>query len=200
MKQTGSPRLCASPRLVSTKVRATHSCCQDTGPHCAAWPRGTMRACFPPERSTVPLSTTPQQGPREPSGLGERVRGTPLGPCSGGNHQGGTAVHSALWSKARESGFVLVLCWGINHRAKGQDRSYTGGCRAACPPLLQLSCPAQEATGPAESQRTVSMPHPTRLSQSVNMSFGSVETAAGLPLDPPQMPMTLLSPDPLFLF
>lgn len=82
MKQTGSPRLHASPRLVSTTVRATHSCCQDTGSHCAARPRGTMRACFLLELDTIPLPTTlpVSRGAWEPSGLFQKVRETPLGP------------------------------------------------------------------------------------------------------------------------
>lgn len=56
MKQMRSPRLCASPRLVSTTVRATCSCWHDTGSHCAARPRGTMGAYFLPVPTTLPGS------------------------------------------------------------------------------------------------------------------------------------------------
>lgn len=56
MKQTWSPRLCASPRLVFTTIRATYSCWHDTGSHCAARPRGTMGAYFFPLRTRLPGS------------------------------------------------------------------------------------------------------------------------------------------------
>lgn len=67
MKQTGSPGLHASRRLVSTQVRATHTAAGcDTGSHCAARHRGTMRACF----LQLPTALPSSPGPGSPAGWG----------------------------------------------------------------------------------------------------------------------------------
>lgn len=75
MKQTGSPGLCASPRPVSTTVRATYSCWCDTGSHCVPRLRGTMRACFLQLPTTSPGSRGPWSPAACPRGLGKLPRG-----------------------------------------------------------------------------------------------------------------------------
>lgn len=76
----GVPWAVCLPRLVSTTVRAAHSCCQDTGFHCALRSRGTMRACFLPgaRHHPSPHHTAWQPEPGSPMPCFREFRETPL--------------------------------------------------------------------------------------------------------------------------
>lgn len=71
----GSPMLCASPRLVSSTVRATYSCWHNTGSHCAARLRGTMENYFLPLPTTPPGSLEPGSPVTGFRVLGKLLRG-----------------------------------------------------------------------------------------------------------------------------
>lgn len=109
VKEPGSPRLNSFPRLMSATIRAcTHSCCQDTGLHCAFRSRGTMGACFVPgaQYHPSPRHTAWQPEPRNPvpcfRELGSAVlcTGSPRGALLSQGPPGKLVVSSVLWMMA----------------------------------------------------------------------------------------------------